>query len=51
MATFGAIMLIWTVSIICIQIMKKLQPEDVIYPIWTVAICILSTIFLLWYTT
>lgn len=37
----------WLVAIVAIIIMKKIQPENKVYPIWAVFICILFTLFLI----
>ncbi len=41
--------IVWIVAIAGICIMRKLQPDNWIYPVWAVTICILLTIFLRWY--
>ncbi len=38
------VLLVWIVAIIGIKVMKKLQPEDILYPFYAVAICILLTL-------
>lgn len=43
------VVLVWIIALICLQIMKKIQPEDKIYPIWTVVICVLLTAFVAWH--
>ena len=40
---------VWVVAIVGIKIMKKIQPEDKIYPFYVLAICILLTLFVGWY--
>lgn len=39
------VLFVWIVAFVGIRIMKKLQPEDKIYPFYAVAICILLTLF------
>jgi hypothetical protein len=43
------VVVIWIIAIIGICIMKKLQPDDRIYPAWAVAVCVLLTLFVGWY--
>lgn len=43
-------MIVWIVSFIGCQIMKKIQPESAkVYRIYVICICILFTLFLAWY--
>lgn len=43
---WGVISLVWAVAIVCICIMKKLQPENaIIYAFWAVGWCVAVTIF------
>jgi hypothetical protein len=49
MTAYGLLAIVYLTAIVGIAIMKKLLPEDKIYPIWTVAVCIMLTLFLTWY--
>lgn len=40
-----AVVLVWIVALTGILIMKKIQPEDKIYPAWAATICIIFTLF------
>ena len=40
-----AVVIVWIVALVCILIMKRIQPEDKTYPVWAVAICIILTLF------
>lgn len=35
----------WVVAVMCVLVMKKIQPENKIYPVWVVFVCILLTTF------
>lgn len=37
--------LVYIIGGVGILIMKKLQPEDKIYPVWVAAICVILTCF------
>lgn len=39
------VLIVWIVAVAGICIMKKIQPDDRIYPVWAVMICILLTLF------
>ena len=39
------VVIVWIVAVVGICIMKKLQPDDKIYPVWVVIVCILLTLF------
>lgn len=41
--------IVWIVAIIGIHIMKKIQPDDKLYPAYAIAICILLTTFVAWH--
>ena len=41
-----ALIIVYAVAGMGIRIMKKLQPDDKIYPVWAVIICILLTLFI-----
>lgn len=43
--------IVYIIGLICIFIMKKLQPEDKIYPVWVVVVCVMLTCFLKWYVS
>ncbi len=45
MSAISLIVLVWGAAAIGIGIMKKLQPEDKIYPIWVAIVCIVFTAF------
>lgn len=34
-----------------IVVMKKIQPEDKVYSVWVVFVCIVVTCFLVWYVS
>lgn len=40
---------VWAVAAVGIRIMRKIQPEDRLYPVWAVFICILLTVFVAWH--
>ncbi len=42
---------VYIIGIVCIGIMKKIQPDDKIYPAWVVMICVILTSFLVWYVS
>lgn len=41
--------IVWFVAVAGIGIMKKIQPDDKIYPVWAVMVCILLTLFVGWH--
>lgn len=45
------LVLVYLVGSAGIVIMKKLQPEDKIYPVWVAAICVILTCFVAWYVS
>ena len=45
------LVLVYLVGSTGIVIMKKLQPEDKIYPVWVAAICVILTCFVVWYVS
>lgn len=48
--SIGALLaIVYVIGIIGIAIMKKLQPEDKIYPVWVVVVYVVLTLFLIWY--
>lgn len=46
-----AIAVVWTAVVLGIACMKKIQPNDIIYPAWAVFIAMAFTAFVLWYST
>ena len=40
-----SLIIVYTMSAVCIRLMKEIQPENKIYPAWTVFICVTLTIF------
>lgn len=36
---------IWIVGAICVLVMKKIEPDDKIYPVWVLFIAIVFTLF------
>lgn len=40
---------VWIVAAICIKIMKKISPNDKLYPAWAIFVCIVLTIFVAWH--
>ncbi len=40
--------IVYIAACVGIAIMKKIQPNDRIYPVWVVAVCILLTLFIGW---
>ena len=43
--------LVYVVGIAGIAAMKKIQPEDKIYPIWVVFVCVVVTCFVIWHVS
>lgn len=42
--------IVYSIGVGCIFAMKKLQPENtVIYGVWVVAVCVMLTLFVVWY--
>lgn len=48
MVTVIMVITVWAVAIIGIRVMKKIQPNGRIYPVWAVMICVLLTIVVGW---
>ncbi len=46
-----AIVIVWGAAILGCAYMKKIQPNDIIYPAWAVFVAIAFTAFVLWYST
>lgn len=51
MLVIVSIAIVWIAAIAGIFIMKKLQPDNKIYPVWAVMICILFTLFIGWHVS
>lgn len=49
MNNLSVVIAVWIVAIVGIRIMKTIQPDDKIYPVWAVIICILLTLFVGWH--
>lgn len=49
MKNLSVVVAVWIVAIVGIRIMKKIQPDDKIYSVWAVIVCILLTLFVGWY--
>ncbi len=45
------LIIFYGIAIAGIVVMKKIQPEDKIYPIWVVFICAAFTCFLIWHVS
>lgn len=45
MNTIALVIFVWVFAVICVCIMKKIQPENKIYPVWVVFVCIMLTAF------
>ena len=43
------IVIVWLVGIVCICIMKKIQPNDKSYSVWAIFVCMILMGFLLYY--
>lgn len=46
-----AVSVVWAVAGISCYIMKKIQPEDKLYPWYALAVCIALTGFVTWYVS
>ena len=42
-------LIMWMVGIVGIWVMRKIQPEDKIYPIWVVFVCVAIACFVIYY--
>lgn len=42
--SFGIIIL-WVACLLCIAIMKKIEPESKLYPLWALFVSIIVTVF------
>lgn len=45
------LLVIYIVAIVGIIVMKKIQPSNKWYPWWAAFICVLVTVFLIWYVS
>lgn len=41
--------LVWIVAIAGIFAMKKIEPDNKIYPVWAILVCIILSLFVAWY--
>lgn len=46
-----ALVIVYLAAFAGIVIMKKIQPDDKIYPVWVVIVCILLTLFVGWHVS
>ena len=49
MSIILVLLILWITGIAGIFIMRKIQPENIVYPIWVAFVCIAITAFLVWY--
>ena len=49
MSVLALLIMVYLIGIAGICIMKKIQPEDKIYPIWVVFVCVVLTGFVIWH--
>ncbi len=49
MAEVIVVLAVWVFASAAIAIMKKIDPENKAYTIWTILVCILLTLFVGWY--
>ena len=47
-STLILILTVYVAGMIGIKIMKKIQPEDKIYPVWVAFVCIIVTCIAIW---
>lgn len=47
MSVKTVLLILYAVSLVCCQIMRKLEPDNKWYPIYVSAICAVLTVFLL----
>lgn len=45
------LLVIYIIAAAGIVVMKKIQPEDKIYPVWAVFVCIVLTCFVVWHVS
>ena len=50
METPMVIAIVWISSVLGIICMKKIQPNDLFYPVWAVFVAMAFTAFVLWYS-
>lgn len=36
---------IWNIGIICVLVMRKLEPDNKVYPVWALFIAVVFTLF------
>ncbi len=36
---------VWVIGVVCVKVMKKIEPDNRIYPVWALFIAILFTLF------
>lgn len=51
MSVIAVLAIVYIIAIVGIVVMKKIQPEDKIYPVWAVFVCIVLTCFVVWYVS
>lgn len=51
MSVIAVLAIVYIIAIVGIVVMKKIQPEDKIYPVWTVFVCIVLTCFVVWHVS
>ncbi len=50
MLAIALLIIVYIIGIICILIMKKIQPENtIIYSIWVVFVCVLLTLIVMFH--
>ena len=49
MAEVVVVLVVWAFAVAAIAIMKKIDPENKVYPIWTILVCVVLTLFVGWY--
>lgn len=46
------ILLVWAIAVVCIFIMKKIEPDDYkIYSVYALAVCVALTAFVVWHVS
>lgn len=50
MSILWPIGIVWAAAIAGIKLMRKVQPENKIYPAWVAFVVVVFTCFVLWYT-
>lgn len=51
MSVLILLLAIYIIATTGIVVMKKIQPEDKVYSVWVVFVCIVVTCFLVWYVS